>query len=144
VRSTFRQEIHGRGATATTGVSHRKGIAMMQTEADFEISGDTGDGVVVLAVRGEIDVATAPRLREQLTTVAGSGAQLCVVDMSAVTFVDSTALGVLVSAAQACREAGGEFRLVATEPHVRKVFTITGLDDVFAIYAGTDEALARR
>ena len=116
---------------------------MMGTQTTFEVSTSIRRGVPVVSVRGEIDVATAPRLRDELASTPGLGVDLCVVDLSAVTFLDSTALGVLVSAAQMCQEAGGELRLVVTAPHIYKVFTITGLDGVFAIHADIDQALLR-
>ena len=117
---------------------------MTATEADFDVTKRTVDGVLVVTVRGEIDVASAPRLRQELSSVASARTAFCIVDLSAVTFVDSTALGVLVEATQSCRTAGGDLRLVVTDPHIAKVFAITGLDDVFSVYADSAEAAVRR
>ena len=114
----------------------------MTTEVNFEVSTTDERGVPVVAVRGEVDVATAPDLHAQLLGLAGRGTTLAVVDLTDVTFVDSTALGVLVSAAKEFRSGGGDLRLVVTEPHLAKVFTITGLDEVFAIYPTAGEAVA--
>ncbi|MGH9028434.1 MAG: STAS domain-containing protein, partial [Acidimicrobiales bacterium] len=61
-------------------------------------------------------------------------------DLSEVSFVDSTALGVLVTAVQQLRAEGGDLRLVVIDPHISKVLQITGLTDVFAIYATSAEA----
>ena len=117
---------------------------MTAIEPDFEVIQHTVEGVLVVTVRGEIDVASAPLLREELSSGASTGTALCIVDLSAVTFVDSTALGVLVEAAQACRSAGSDLRLIVTDPHIAKVFAITGLDDVFSIYADGATASVRR
>ena len=93
------------------------------------------DGIPVLATAGEIDVYTAPRLREQLLDLAHAGHHTVVVDLTEVSFVDSTGLGVLVSGLKRFREAGGDLRLVVTRPQILKVLDITGLSSVFAVHA---------
>lgn len=98
--------------------------------------------IPVLAVTGEIDVATAPELRAHLAEHEGDET-LVVVDLSAVGFLDSTALGVLVAALRKRGDAGKQLPLVVTDPHVLKVFEITGLDQVFSISASVDEALSK-
>jgi anti-sigma B factor antagonist len=113
----------------------------MNSETGFDVSESTREGVPVLEVHGEVDVSTAPQLREKLVAVAQRGEQTAVVDLSGVSFVDSTALGVLVSAAKRFRGNGGDLRLVVTEPHITKVLEITGLTDVFAIYESSNEAV---
>jgi len=105
----------------------------------FEISEDDGD-VPVVSVVGEIDVATAPQLRDRLLGRVASGSSTVAVNLLDVTFLDSTALGVLVGALKRCREAGGDLRLVVSEPRILKVFEITGLTEVFTIYGSVDEA----
>lgn len=113
----------------------------MTTDVNFEVAESDRDGTPVLSVRGEVDVSTAPELRERLLALAERGATLAVVDLSLVSFVDSTALGVLVSGVKRLRSAGGDLRLVVTEPRIAKVFEITGLTDVFKIYGSADEAV---
>jgi anti-sigma B factor antagonist len=112
----------------------------MTMDGNFEVSDLDHNGVPVLAIRGEIDVATAPRLRERLLELADKSPSVAIVDLTEVSFIDSTALGVLVSGAKRFRGGGGDLRLVVTEPHIAKVFAITGLDDVFAIYPSAHEA----
>ena len=110
-------------------------------EQPFEMRNGIADGPPVLEVQGEIDVATAPFLRERLHEMALAGHATIVVDLLRVTFIDSTALGVLVGALKACRDAGGELHLVVSEPRILKVFDITGLADVFAIHASVRDAV---
>jgi len=110
-------------------------------DQNFDISEAERDGVAVVSVQGEIDVATAPQLRERLQRRASAGAGTIVVDLLGVTFLDSTALGVLVGALKRSREAGGELRLVIEQPRILKVFEITGLTDVFSIYTTVEEGL---
>jgi anti-sigma B factor antagonist len=100
---------------------------------------ERGD-VAVLAVSGEVDVATVPRLREQLHGLVASGTPRIVVDLDAVDFLDSTGLGVLVGALKRVRANGGELALVCTAPRIRKVFEVTGLTKVFALFDTVDEA----
>ncbi|MHB1709976.1 MAG: STAS domain-containing protein [Acidimicrobiales bacterium] len=97
--------------------------------------------IPVLAVAGEIDVATAPELRARL--VDHEGDEILVVDLSAVGFLDSTALGVLVTALRKRSDAGKRLPLVVIDPHVLKVFEITGLDQVFSMCSSVDEALSK-
>ncbi len=100
------------------------------------------DGYSVLAVSGEVDVATVPRLREQLHGLVAQGDTQIVVDLDAVEFLDSTGLGVLVGALKRVRSSGGELYLVCTQPRIRKVFEVTGLTKVFSIHDSVDEAVA--
>ena len=87
-----------------------------------------------LVVEGELDLAVAPWLRDQLDALYVGGADSVVVDLSAATFVDSTALGVLVSALNRSRERGGTVHLIVHEPQIIRVLTITGLQEEFALH----------
>lgn len=100
----------------------------------------SGDRTVV-HVAGEIDVYTAPALREELAGLVDAGKTDLVVDLTDVSFMDSTGLGVLVGALKRVRTTGGELRLVITQEKVLKVFRITALTQVFDIHPTLDEAL---
>jgi anti-sigma B factor antagonist len=106
----------------------------------FGISEASPDGVAVLSVTGELDIATAPRLREQLESTIEAGSDPVIVDLLGVTFIDSTALGVLIGALKKCRESDTELRLVVAEARVLKVFEITGLTSVFSVFPTVDAA----
>jgi anti-sigma B factor antagonist len=112
-------------------------------EQVFDITEEqvNGHGVHLVRVSGEIDVATSPALRERLQPTAGSSVPVQIVDLSEVTFLDSTGLGVLVGALKRRREAGGVLRLVIAEPRILRIFEITGLVDVFSIFPSVEEAL---
>jgi anti-sigma B factor antagonist len=97
---------------------------------------------VILEVGGEIDVYTAPKLREQLIALVNAGQQHVVVDLSRVDFLDSTGLGVLVGADRRLRARDGSFDLVCPHERLLKVFRITGLDSRFDIHASVEEATA--
>ena len=109
---------------------------------DLEIPDTDVDGWTVVAASGEIDVAAAPQLREELVSLIVDGAHQLVVDLEEVDFIDSTGLGVLVGAVRRARGAGGDVRLVCTNSRILKVFGVTGLDEVFVIAGTVDEAVA--
>lgn len=96
----------------------------------------------VLSVLGEVDVYTAPRLREKLVELVSDGHRRIVADLEAVDFLDSTGLGVLVGGLKRLRSFDGDLSLVCTQPRILKVFEITGLTNVFRISGSIDEAIA--
>ena len=96
----------------------------------------------VIEVGGEIDVYTAPKLREQLIDLVSSGQYHLVVDMEGVEFLDSTGLGVLVGGLKRVRAHEGSLRLVCTQERILKIFRITGLTKVFPIHTSVEEAVA--
>ncbi len=95
-----------------------------------------------LEVGGEVDVYTAPRLRERLVELVEAGARSVVVDLSRVEFLDSTGLGVLVGALKRLRAAGGSLALVCGQERLLKIFRITALDRVFSLYDTVEAATA--
>jgi len=103
---------------------------------------DAEGGWTVVRASGELDVATAPKLRERLTELIDGGATQLVVDLEDVDFVDSTGLGVLVGGLRRAREGGGEVRLVCTNHRILKVFEATGLHEVFTIGDSLDAVVA--
>jgi anti-sigma B factor antagonist len=104
-------------------------------------SEDRGD-LTVLTVAGEVDLYTAPRLKERLSELTGSGRSRLAVDLQGVEFMDSTGLGVLIGALKRCKEAGGTLALVGPREPVVKVLAITGLDKVFSIGDTVEDASA--
>ena len=97
----------------------------------------------VMHVGGDLDVYTAPQLKEALDNVGLAGKTI-VLDLSAVHFIDSTALGVLVSALQQSRAHEGELSLVIDDPHLLKIFRITGFDSLFSIFPAVAGAIEGR
>jgi len=95
----------------------------------------------VISLRGEIDVYTAPRLRQALIDLVSGGATDIVVDMDKVDFLDSTGLGVLVGGLKRVKSNDGDLRLVVTQDRIMKIFDITGLSKVFPMYDSLDAAL---
>jgi anti-sigma B factor antagonist len=102
---------------------------------------EMGDWTVV-DVEGEVDLYTAPRLKDVVSDLAAGGRNHIAVELGGVEFMDSTGLGVLISGLKRCREGGGDLALVGPTEPVRKVLSITGLDKVFPIHQTTAEATA--
>ncbi|WP_433075658.1 STAS domain-containing protein [Dactylosporangium sp. CA-052675] len=100
---------------------------------------DTVGGHGVVRAEGELDVANAPELRDAIAAALDARPSL-VVDLAAVTFMDSVSLGVLIGAYNRAREAGGGFAVVCADERVGRIFRITGLDQVFIIAATVDAA----
>jgi anti-sigma B factor antagonist len=99
-------------------------------------------GCAIVAASGDVDISTSPDLREALAHVVAEGNRAVIVDLSAVRFIDSTGLGVLVGAFTAVRNAGGRLAVVNDHSAVLKVFTITALHDVLGVHPTLDLAVA--
>ena len=99
-------------------------------------------GFTVIEVGGEIDVYTAPKLKERLVGLVESGTYELIVDMESVEFLDSTGLGVLVGGLKRARAHEGWIDLVCTQSRILRIFRITGLNRVFSIYGTVGEAVA--
>jgi anti-sigma B factor antagonist len=99
------------------------------------------DGVIVIEVGGEVELHSAQQLRDELVQACKAEQPRIVVDLSGVSFIDSSGLGVLVGALKRVRERG-MLSLACPQQRVRRVFEITGLTQVFPIYSRVEEAVA--
>ena len=101
------------------------------------------DDLAVLVVGGEIDYETSPELRERIAASIDGGGRRLVLDLSAVTFVDSTGIGVLAGAATRLDEVGGGSpAVVCRHPNVLQILEITGIDSVVSLHRSRDDALS--
>jgi len=96
----------------------------------------------VVAVAGEVDVATAPRLRKEAIDLVAAGHHRMVLDLEAVDFMDSTGLGVLIGVLRRVTAVGGALRVVCTTPRLLDLFRLTGLDRVFDLRSSVDDAVS--
>jgi anti-sigma B factor antagonist len=111
--------------------------------AEFALTEDALDADRhVVAVRGEIDLFTAPELKQKLTDAIEGGKSRIVVDLTDTTFLDSTALGVLIGAVKRLRSREGALVIVNTDQNIAKTFEITGLDQIFTILSTREEAVS--
>ncbi|MDZ4063873.1 MAG: STAS domain-containing protein [Coriobacteriia bacterium] len=107
-------------------------------ELDITVTRD--GGTCVMTLEGEVDVYTAPRLKESLIESMESGCANVLVDLEGVGFIDSSGLGVLVGGLRRAKENSGTIRLVCTRDNILKIFRITGLDKAFPIFSKVAEA----
>jgi anti-sigma B factor antagonist len=120
------------------------GRMALEDFVDLKLDHHTKDGIEIVDVEGEIDVYTAPRLRELLIELVNNGYYQLVVNMEKVEFLDSTGLGVLVGGLKRVRAHDGSLDLVCTQERILKIFRITGLTKVFGIHDTVDEAITAR
>jgi anti-sigma B factor antagonist len=108
----------------------------------FDVQVRDRGGWVVVALVGELDLASAPEVRTAVVRALADGGAHLVLDLSGVDFVDSLGLGVVVSALKRVRGRGGELAVVVSEERVRRPFTLTGLDSLVPLYDSVDEVVA--
>lgn len=120
----------------------RQGVGCLRDWPQFHVElSRHADDVAVVTLEGEVDLYTAPEFREVLLQGIDEGARHVIVDLSSVTFVDSTALGVLVGGGQRLRLHDGSLLIVCGLDGIRRILEIAGLAGVFAIHPTLDEAL---
>ncbi len=98
-------------------------------------------GGAVITLSGELDAFDAPELREAFHTVLESTPVVIVLDLSAVTFLDSTVLGAIVGLLRRVREGSGELRTVLPDNTARRIFEITGLVSAIDVWPSREAAL---
>jgi anti-sigma B factor antagonist len=107
---------------------------MSLTDVPFALSVRREGPAVVVVVGGELDLDTSPRLRQVLVDLVRSqGNRTIVLDVATLTFLDSSALGVLVTAQRDLAGIGGQLTVRSPSNAVRRVFEITGLDRVLLL-----------
>ncbi len=113
----------------------------MQTDPEFhaEIL-NPRENVAVLAVDGDVDVYAGPKFKELLLKSIAQGARHVIVDLTKVTFLDSTGLGVLVSGAKQAEK--GSLAIVCSDAAMTRVFALVGLDRIFTVFTSREAALA--
>jgi anti-sigma B factor antagonist len=109
--------------------------------SDLFVNSHTNGRATTLTVSGELDLVSSPVLERALVE---SDAELIVVDLRGLEFMDSSGLHVLIEAHQGMRDGGRRLVLVRAPEKVQRVFNLTGVSDALTIVDSPDEALARR
>ncbi len=95
----------------------------------------------IIDLKGEIDVYTAPQFRQEVLSLLDQGSRYIVVNLSSVDYLDSTGLGVLIGGLKRLKEQGGSLILICPNAKITRIFEITGLDKIFAMFLTEGEAL---
>ncbi len=109
---------------------------------DLVVRAEEHDGWAVVHASGDIDMTTAPRLREAVIAIVVDGQPRVVLDLQSVDFIDSTGLGVMVGLLKRTRSHGGDLRLVSTRPSLRKVLELTTLEQALPLAATVAAAIS--
>ncbi len=102
------------------------------------------DQVAVVELQGEVDIYSSRRFEEVLSRGISDGPPRVIIDFAKVTFIDSTALGVMVSGLRSIKARGGTMDIVCPEEAIRGIFETTRLNEVLGIYLSRAEALAAK
>jgi anti-sigma B factor antagonist len=97
----------------------------------FDLKIDAEGDTATLHLKGELDVASAPMLREHVVRLISEGRTSLVFDCDGLAFVDSTGLGVLIGARARCLAANGSVSLTGVRPALRRLLSVTGIDGLF-------------
>jgi anti-sigma B factor antagonist len=108
----------------------------------FETATREVDGLTILVLGGEVDVYTAPQFREAIEKVLAPGQLHLIIDMSGISYIDSSGFGILLSAVKRIRPNGGSVNLVSCNSAIDRVLRITKLNTVFNVVDTLDQALA--
>jgi anti-sigma B factor antagonist len=104
---------------------------------------DAGPDVAILVVGGEVDYEVSPQVKAHMMRALKAGSRRLILDLTAVTFIDSTAIGVLAGVVDKLDETGGgSLSVVCTHEKVMQIFEITGLDSVITLHPSREDALA--
>jgi anti-sigma B factor antagonist len=108
----------------------------------YTVEHDPVEGALLVTAAGELDLAAAPRLATMFSVAAASAEPCVVLDLSAVDFIDSTALGAIMHASTEVEAGGKRMLVVALDGPVRRLLEITNLTGRFRVYPSRGEALA--
>jgi anti-sigma B factor antagonist len=115
-------------------------MRLLEPEITVALVGDT---TTVVAVHGELDLHSADELRAALDTDDAAQGSRMIVDLVGTTLIDSTALGIISGAAKSLARVGGGVTVVASDPRVVRIFSLTGLDRRIPVERSLAEAIAR-
>lgn len=110
---------------------------------DFHISEELlSDELALLKVKGRLDAVAAPELKSKLKELVADNHAKVIIDLTDVSFIDSSGLAALVSGFRAAREAGGSIKLAGLNGQTMMIFKLTRLDRVFEIHPDVEAAIS--
>lgn len=109
---------------------------------NFEILEKNLGEIKELKVVGELDALVAPKLKERITKLVEGDSTKFIIDFEEVTHINSLAMGILRGKLKIVKEMGGDIKLIKLNEHIKTIFEMIGLDEIFEIYETEDEAVA--
>lgn len=109
---------------------------------NFEIIEKTNKDIRVIKVCGELDALVAPQLKEKISKQIEQDMTKFVIDFEDLVHINSLAMGILRGKLRTVRDLGGDIKLVGLSEHIKTIFEMIGLDELFEIYNTEDEAIA--
>ena len=110
-------------------------------QSHFRLEVQSQGKATVIAVRGELDLASSPALQEELDRVSASDAEMLIIDLRELDFMDSTGLSVLVRAHQRAEEQGRRLAVVKGPQQVQRLLSLTGVSDRMTVVDNPEELL---
>jgi len=107
----------------------------------LEVETRENQGLPVIAVKGEIDVYTVPMFKRAISEAIDKGSRHLLIDLTHVTYMDSSGFGTLLGATKRLRSSGGSLSLIGPNEVIARMLKITRLDTIFAIYNTEAEAI---
>lgn len=108
---------------------------------NFEILERNVDDIKVLKVVGELDALVAPKLKDKITKLVDGNSTKFIIDFEEVTHINSLAMGILRGKLKVVKDMGGDIKLIKLNEHIKSIFEMIGLDEIFEIYETEDEAV---
>lgn len=108
-------------------------------QSHFRVEVKSHERATVIAVSGELDLASSPALQEELDRVAASDSEVLIIDLRELDFMDSTGLSVLVRAHQRAEEQGLELAMVKGSQQVQRLLNLTGVADRLRLLDSPEE-----
>ena len=109
---------------------------------NFEILEKNLGEIKELKIVGELDALVAPKLKERITKLVEGDSTKFIIDFEEVTHINSLAMGILRGKLKVVKEMGGDIKLIKLNEHIKTIFEMIGLDEIFEIYETEDEAVA--
>jgi anti-sigma B factor antagonist len=138
-RPLWRQTIVGGNGTLSMG--ERSSVGSRTVQSHFRLEVRNQGRATVIAVSGELDLASSPALQEELDRVTASDSQILIIDLRELDFMDSTGLSVLVRAHQRIEEQGRQLAMVKGPQQVQRLLSLTGVAERLRLVDRPEELL---
>lgn len=108
---------------------------------DFDIAEKSIGDIKVLKISGELDALVAPKLKDRIAKLVEGDTTKFIIDFEELVHINSLAMGILRGKLRSVKEVGGDIKLIKLNSHIKTIFEMIGLDEIFDIYETEDEAV---